>query len=59
MAEHQCRAQKDYSHVPNGDWKTTRPYGMDYKKDSSKPHIYDLIVRLGGSPYDLIDLNGV
>ena len=42
----------------NGDWKTTRPCGIDYKEDSPKPDADDLIVRLDGSPDDLADSNG-
>ena len=53
----QCRAQKDYSHVPNGDWKTTRQCDIDYKEDSFKPDTHDLIIRLDGSPDDLTDSN--
>ena len=59
MAETQCRAQKDYSHVPNGGWNTTRPYSIDYKEESSKPDTHDLIVRPDGSPDDLTDSNWI
>ena len=38
-----------------GNWRTTRPYGIDYKEDSSKPHTHDFIVRLDGTPGDLTD----
>ena len=58
MAENQCRAQKDYSHVPDGNCRVARPYGIDYKEDSSKPDTHDLIVRLGGTPDDLADSHG-
>ena len=53
------QSTKDYPHVPDGAWKTTRPYGIDYKEDSSKQATHDLKVRLGGTPDDLIDSRGV
>ena len=58
IAKNSCRAQKKYSHVPDGDWKTTRPYGIYYKEDSSKPDTHNLIVRLDGSPGNSAVSNG-
>ena len=55
MAGNQCRAQRGYSHVPSGNWRAIRSFGIDYKEHSSRPDTHDLIVHLGGTPYDLID----
>ena len=39
-------------------WRETRPFGIGYRGNSSKPDTHDLIVRLDGTADDLTDSNG-
>ena len=40
------------------EWRQTRPYGIDYKEDSSKPETYGMRVRLGGRKRDMVKPRG-
>ena len=51
----QPRAPKDYHHVTEQKWRPERPFGIDYREDSSKPDTHKLVVRLDGMEEDLTD----
>ena len=55
ISENQHRAPKDYHPVAEDKWRETRPSGIDYREDSSKPDTHKLIVRLDGTTDDLTD----
>ena len=58
MSENQYRAPKDYHPVAENEWREARPFGIDYREDSSKPDTDDLIVCLDGTANDPTDPNG-
>ena len=53
MSEDQHRAPKDYSPAAHAKWRKARPYGINYREDSSKPGTHKLVVRLDGTEDDL------
>ena len=46
--------QMYYRPGKEAEWRKTRPYGVDYKEDYSKPKMHDMRVRLGGGTPDMI-----
>ena len=47
-----CRPEKETA------WRCTRPHGIDYKEDSSKPEIHDMLVRFGGKTSVMTESQG-
>ena len=58
LSENQPRVPKDYGPAAANEWRETRPFGIDYKENSSKPDTHDPTVRLAGTPRDLTDSGG-
>ena len=57
-SENQHRAPKDYYPATENEWRVIHPFGIDYREDSSKPDIQDLIVRFDDTSRDLTDSIG-
>ena len=53
MSEDQHRVPKDYSPAAHAKWREARPFGTNYREDSSKPGTRKLVVRLDGTEGDL------
>ena len=51
-------APKDYNPIPDAGWRHSRPYGINYKEDFSKPETRDMEVRLDGEHGDLTTSQG-
>ena len=58
MSETQHRAPKDYSPAAHAEWREARPFGINYREDSSEPETHKLVVRLDGTESDLTVSNG-
>ena len=58
MSENQHTAPKDDYPVAGDKWREARPFGIDYREDSSKPNTHKLIVRLDSTADDLTDSGG-
>ena len=58
MSEDQHRAPKNYSSAAHVKWRKARPFGTNYREDSSKPETHKLVVRLDGAEGDLTVSDG-
>ena len=58
MSGNQHRAPNYYYPVVENKWQETRPFGIYYRENSSKPDTYHLSMRLDGTANDLTDSNG-
>ena len=58
MSERQCRVPKHFSPAPETKWRESRPFGINYREDSSRPDTQSLVVRLDGTADGLTDSHG-
>ena len=47
-----------YDHTPEGRWKATRPFGIDYREDPETEHPDGMTVHLDGGTGDLATHEG-
>ena len=51
-------APKNYRPKLEEDWLKTRPYGTNYKENSSKEDTHDMVIRVDGTASDITSSQG-